>query len=219
MHGVINMKKCTKCFEVKDERSFHKCRTCRGGIRNECKQCRNAYRDSKRDRVKSVEMAKAWRLRNIDKVIKYKKSYRERENELSAIRRKKCLAKHREKDREYAKARRSSPMATLENRIRANIGHHFARMSTSKSSKLVSILGCSLDEFREHLEKTFSDNYGDRALIISEVEIDHIIPLSTAKSVDDLYRLNRYTNLQLLTKKDNRAKGCKLNFKIKGEKT
>lgn len=35
-------------------------------------------------------------------------------------------------------------------------------------------------------------------------DIDHIIPLSSANSEDDLYRLNHFTNLQPLCSKVNR---------------
>ena len=35
-------------------------------------------------------------------------------------------------------------------------------------------------------------------------DIDHIIPTSSAKNEDDVYRLNNYTNLQPLCSKINR---------------
>jgi len=35
-------------------------------------------------------------------------------------------------------------------------------------------------------------------------DIDHIIPISTAKTEDDVYKLNYYTNLQPLCSKINR---------------
>jgi hypothetical protein len=41
-------------------------------------------------------------------------------------------------------------------------------------------------------------------------DIDHIIPITTAKTEDDVYRLNHYTNLQPLWAEDNMKKGDKL---------
>ena len=49
------------------------------------------------------------------------------------------------------------------------------------------------------------DNYGQEGWVI-----DHIYPLSKAKSEDELYRLNHYTNLQPLWWYDNLMKSDKL---------
>ncbi len=38
-------------------------------------------------------------------------------------------------------------------------------------------------------------------------EVDHIVPLSAAKSLDELVRLCHFTNLQPLWKRENLAKG------------
>ena len=42
------------------------------------------------------------------------------------------------------------------------------------------------------------------------LHIDHIIPLSSAKTEDELYKLCHYTNLQPLWAKDNMKKGKKI---------
>lgn len=39
-----------------------------------------------------------------------------------------------------------------------------------------------------------------------EVQVDHIIPLQTAKTTDEVIKLCHYTNLQLLRKEDNLKK-------------
>lgn len=66
------------------------------------------------------------------------------------------------------------------------------------------ILGCNYDEFVLYLSSKFCDgmsleNYG-------EWHIDHIVPLSTAKTECEIVHLCHYTNLQPLWKKDNLLK-------------
>ena len=54
-------------------------------------------------------------------------------------------------------------------------------------------------------------NYGK-----SGWEMDHVIPLCTASSVEDLVKLSHYANLQPLWKEDNNSKSLD-DLKIKSE--
>ena len=69
-------------------------------------------------------------------------------------------------------------------------------------------LECSWSEFKEYIENKFIDgmNWDNHGLW----EYDHIIPVSSAKSVDEVEKLFHYTNLQPLWKEDNRRKGNKI---------
>ena len=62
------------------------------------------------------------------------------------------------------------------------------------------------------LKETYYQNYGVEYAGTQNVHIDHIVPLSTAKTEKDVYRLCHYTNLQLLNAKDNLRKSDKLDF-------
>jgi hypothetical protein len=82
------------------------------------------------------------------------------------------------------------------------------RVSKSKRNKTFDIVGCSPYDLKEHLEKQFVSGmtWENR----SEWHIDHIIPLSSAKTEDELYRLCHYTNLQPLWAEENLKKSNKI---------
>lgn len=84
----------------------------------------------------------------------------------------------------------------------------FKRKGYNKTNRTQEILGCSYEEFREYIQSKFQigmtfDNYGDW-------ELDHIIPISTASTLEEVKKLNHYTNFQPLWKEDNRKKGNKI---------
>lgn len=96
----------------------------------------------------------------------------------------------------------SDPMYKLKRLVRGAT-HRYIKGSKSKHTE--EIIGCSWEELKEHLESNFSigmtwENHG-------EWHIDHIVPLSTAKTEEEIYKLNHYTNLQPLWAKDNLQKG------------
>ena len=78
----------------------------------------------------------------------------------------------------------------------------------SKTNKTFDIVGCSPEFLKEHLETQFSDgmSWDNRG----EWHIDHIIPLSSAKTEDELYKLCHYENLQPLWAEDNLKKSNKI---------
>ena len=99
-------------------------------------------------------------------------------------------------------------------RLKENIGNlirsSFKSKSKRKKERTEKILGCSIEEFRKHIESKFEPwmNWDNYALFNGTTnfgwDIDHIIPISTAKTEEDLYRLNNYKNLQPLCSYTNR---------------
>jgi hypothetical protein len=77
-------------------------------------------------------------------------------------------------------------------------------------SRLYEIIGCSFDYFTKHLENQFEDwmtkeNYGNyNGEFNHGWDIDHIIPLSSARDVDHFIELCHYTNVRPLCSKQNR---------------
>lgn len=70
------------------------------------------------------------------------------------------------------------------------------------------MLGCSWEQLRDYIENQFVDGmtWENRNLW----HIDHIVPLSSAKTIEELEKLCHYTNLQPLWALDNMSKGAKL---------
>ena len=66
-----------------------------------------------------------------------------------------------------------------------------------------------LTQLETHLILSAVRNYGIW-LDTERYHIDHIIPLATAKTPEDIKALNHYTNLQWLTPFDNLSKGSKV---------
>ena len=71
------------------------------------------------------------------------------------------------------------------------------------------LLGCDFETVKIHLERKFIEGMTWELLGI-EIHIDHIIPLASAKTENELLKLFHYTNLQPLWKMDNFKKGSKV---------
>lgn len=64
----------------------------------------------------------------------------------------------------------------------------------------------------KYLLKTFKDRYGYEWDGKEKISIDHIMPLATAKTEEEVIKLCYYTNLQLLKAEDNWRKSDRLDF-------
>lgn len=103
--------------------------------------------------------------------------------------------------------RRHDPIWAFNERARAMIRGSFARQGFKKNSGTEEILGCSLIEFRSHIERQFLPGmtWENRSLW----EIDHIVPASSAKTIEEAESINKSGNLRPIWRKENRSKGCK----------
>jgi len=99
----------------------------------------------------------------------------------------------------------SDPLYRIKCSIRNLINSAFERKFTKKSKRTIEIIGCSYTEFKIYIENKFIlnmnwNNHGDYW------ELDHITPLSWAKTDEEVYALNHYTNFQPLIKEINKIK-------------
>ena len=81
-------------------------------------------------------------------------------------------------------------------------------ISRKKYYSTLKILGCSFEEFKIHIESQWElwmnwDNYGVYKINEQTWQIDHIIPISSAKTKEDIMKLNHFSNLRPLCSKEN----------------
>ena len=174
-----------------------------------CKEC-NRKRSEKYyyDNINKVkERAKI--QRETEDYQKYRKNYLE--NNREEINRVKKLYKlnNREnilqKKKDYYQRKKNDPIFALTKRLRQGI---YRSIRGVKLRSSLDILGCTEEKFKIHIENQFTDDMSwDR---LNEIHIDHIIPISSAETLEDVYRLNHYTNLQPLWARDNIQKYNKI---------
>lgn len=112
------------------------------------------------------------------------------------------------------KKREKNPLYRMTLNLRARTSKVFKKCGYAKNSKTEETLGTNYETVKKHLERQFLggmswDNYGRKSGLIYW-EVDHIIPLSSAKTIKDLILLCHYTNLQPLWSEDNNKKNNKI---------
>lgn len=114
-------------------------------------------------------------------------------------------SKTREYKRDMQRRRRKDPKNIIHGRISANLKIALKKKGISKNNPTFQMLGYSCEELIIHIEKQFSkgmcwENMG-------KWHIDHIIPLDSAQTVEDIILLNHFSNLRPLWAKENLSKG------------
>jgi hypothetical protein len=221
------MKICTKCDIEKELIFFGKDKNTKDGYKFQCKNCRNIsnkkYRDNNEDyykkyREKNKEKNKEYQIKyreqNSEIIKDYKKNYKLKNNEKIKEsnhfyylknkenilkRNKKWVGKNKEKNNEtkkewYNKKRKEDNLFHLRTNISNLIRKSLKSSGFGKNNKTCDIIGCSYDEL---LSKLNNNKYG---FLFEDglYDIDHIIPVSIAKSESELLELNNYKNLQLI---------------------
>ena len=157
-----------------------------------------------------------WVLLNKEKTKEHRKKYVENNKEKIYEKSRKYKRKNRDKLNEYQKEYikkkiKTDPLFKIKKRIRGLISNSLRRKDIRKNTKTQIILGCTFEEFKQHLESMFEpwmswDNYG----LYNGTEkygwdIDHIVPNDSAINEEGVIVLNHYTNLQPLCSYINRV--------------
>ena len=143
----------------------------------------------------------------LNKICKINK---EKNKEKYKISHKIWLEKNKEKMTIYARnynkeRKRNDQLYKLKCNLRTLINISFKNKNVIKQSKTCEILGCDYDFFRDYIYGQFTENMN-----WDNIHLDHIKPLYTAVTKEDILVLNHYTNFQPLLAIDNLIKNNSL---------
>jgi cytochrome c553 len=156
------------------------------------------YRETHREEKRLKD--KIWIAKNKDKKKASDKAYRERTKHIRRIKTK----ERKEKD----------PLFKFKLNVSKLIVKTFKQNNCKKQNKTTEILGCTMIEFKSYIEKQFQpwmnwNNYGMYDPNFKRWQLDHITPISSAKTEEEVLKLNHYTNFQPLDAMENMLKSNK----------
>lgn len=163
------MKRCYVCKIEKPLSEFGKKATNKDGLQAICKACQ---------KIERKQYYEANKEKEFENHRKYEVAHR---GELNAYR-----ARQRASDpdyylraHEYVKRRKQTSIEYLiAHRSRFRIERALTVAGTKASSRVLDLLGCSIEDFKEHLESTFQPGMSWDVYRAGEMQIDHIIPCS-----------------------------------------
>lgn len=160
------------------------------------------------------KLGKEYAENNKEITKEYQRAYRIAHKDKLRADAAKRASENREKCNIYQRAYLRKKLATddlfkLTSICRTRIKDAFRSAKYRKRTKASILMGAEMPFIKKYLESLFTkgmswDKMG------SEIHIDHIIPLSSAKTEEDMIRLFHYRNLQPLWKHDNLVKSNKI---------
>jgi len=197
------MKVCSKCKVEKLKKEFNYRKSSKDNLYPSCKECNKKYVYENKERISLRN--KLWFENNKEHKVQYDKDYKLKNAQKYIDYRN----KNKEKFNNYRKEKRNNdPLYKLSGNLRRRILHCIKRKYWNKNNTTKDILGCDFNQVMIHLENQFTEgmtweNQG-------KWHIDHIIPLSSAKTKEELITLCNYKNLQPLWAIDNLIKSNKI---------
>jgi hypothetical protein len=192
------MKKCAKCKQFKEIINFYRSNQTKDGLTYYCKECINKkvleYQKKNPDKVK--EYKDNWIKNNKEKNNLIKKEYRAKNKDELIQKNKIYRSKNPEKWRKYYRERASlyrvnnpekikviSKKRYEKNKLSCSMSSmiRYSLKGTKKYKTWQSLLGYTLRDLKQHIEKLFKDNMSWDNYGKSGWEIDHIIPLNFFK--------------------------------------
>jgi hypothetical protein len=204
----METKICSKCGGEKSVCEFRKDKQKKDGLYSSCKKCLKNIRENNiehclmlskkwynNNREKSNNLSSVWIKNNPEKIKLIKKNWEQKNR------------KHR--NQYSVNKRKHDPIIKLTENVRTRIRIFLSLKNISKKNKTFEIVGCSPQFLKKYLEQKFTEGMS-WDLMGKHIHIDHIVPLSSANTEEEVYKLCHYTNLQPLWAEDNLKKGDKI---------
>ena len=193
--------------EANKEKIAKRMKAYREANREKIKKQAKEYREAKKEKIK--ERDALYREKNKEKIAEYKKNY-QKKNKRKTSKQKLLWLQNKLK---------SNPFFRLVHNYRRSCNTAFEAIGQKKNNKSLKLLGLkNWEKFAEHLSEQFYDHpeTGEKMTFDNHGfygwHIDHIIPLDSAKTEEDIIKLCHYTNLQPLWAEENLSKGSKILF-------
>lgn len=233
----MEMRVCSKCDEKKVlAEAFRKSSVSKSGIQNYRTKCKKCYAEERKIRNSDPEVKKnikqkfnAWAEKNKVSIAKRQAEYYKKNKKEITKKHKEWLNENADRvkkvSQEWKKDNRSKwldyrskyerekrendPLFNLIGRIRGRVNKAFINQGYAKQSKTSQMLGVDFEEVKAHIESQFINemSWENR----SDWQIDHIIPLASAESEEELVALAYYKNLQPLWTAENLSKNDDYN--------
>jgi len=223
-------KKCSQCEQEKSTLEFYKKEGCKHGVMPVCKICWKlqveAFQTLNQNLIKEKQQQRysdnkeTYSERNKVAYLKdqdYRKLKQTQYNIENKDKRKLYNAQPhiKQRDNEYMKVRKQKdPVFKLSQNMRASISMRIREINSTKDLPTLNIIGLdSWKDFKQHLENQFTEgmnwsNYGNK--VETDWSIDHFIPISSANTLEEVKKLNHYSNLRPMWHLDNIKKRDKI---------
>jgi hypothetical protein len=167
------------------------------------------YVQANRERI--LRYQKEYREANIEQMRPKREAYAQTNKELIRIKQKEYRFVNKERLKEERKDRmKSDELYCAKMKLRGMCMGAFQRIKMNKPTDTLSLLGCSWQEAKAHIESLFQPgmNWSNHGKGPDKWHIDHIKPVASF-TPGDVDQMNHYTNLQPLWQSENLHKGCK----------
>ena len=229
MEDIKHTKKCAKCQVEKELVEFYSNPNSKDGKHSWCKHCLKEYRIANKDKARKAhkKWAEANKEKNKDYYKTYHKKYYQENKEKQLEYNKKYYRdnkdrisennkKHYQENKEYyaeynkkyqTERYNSDPDFKLSRLVRQFCHRVTNAVKEDKELRSLEYLGCSIAEFKAHIESQWQEGMTWENHSMHGWHIDHIKPLDWfIKNSDDPWQANHYLNLQPLWAEENHSK-------------